>query len=172
MASCRNIREGKIARGGSVEGLIITRDDEGARGTSPPEVLVALDGPAPAPRATGTMTENEVAAAIRAALPPWASAGVDEVVDDAGRERVVKLSRSLAPIILRAIDPTDALQALLTSQETLGPAGARIGRSIVQITDALTSDPLYSAAGDAQVGFVSVWHSPLIAGFWPPALAP
>jgi hypothetical protein len=159
------------ARGEAFQGAIITRNYAGQPSSSGPEVLLDLTEPISPPTAPITMSREEVMARVKTTLPSWAAGASIEVLDDAASERVVRARLTTPAAAFRAIDPDQLLRALFDSQVELAPKGAKIGRVTIQVTDPVSNDPVYTAAGDAFFGFASTWRSPLIRGFNAP-LAP
>lgn len=150
-----------ISQGASFGTVTIVRNSAEPDG----RIIIAVPPGEVPPTPPITMSIGEVQTSIKESLPAWAAHATVTTVEDAASERVVTARVQVPREVLRFQSPDTILQALIVQQQRLASEGGRIGRVIVEVSDAVSGEPVYQAGGDSFLGFVGEWYSPLIAGW-------
>lgn len=160
----------RIVAGTALAGVTIKTNVAGQPPASDPYVMLGLPDLAVSAPPPTTMSMDSIRSQVQASLPPWAATSTIQVSEDAASQRVVSLSLAVPPLFAAANDVRALSNVLAKQQAVLTAHGANIGRCIVRVTDARTSDPLYVSGDDVLLGTRSYWDSPLVAGFLGPGL--
>lgn len=155
-----------MATGAQLSGVELDIDDAGPPGLS--QSLIAAPNIADLPPrqvVDSVMPISELKLKIEQDLPVWAKGARIEITEDFVGERVVRASLALPVSSFVSTVVEELTAALDRVQGELAIDGANIGRTIVEITDPVTDDPLYMSADDKLWTYHSSWYSPLVAGF-------
>ena len=161
-----------LAAGGALHGISLTQNVAGRPAPPGPDVSVALTGREIPAQPPATMSIDQVQSNVKNALPPWASNPTVTVLNDAVGERVVTVTLGLPRTAFALLDVPDALAALVEQQHVLSDQGARIGRAVVKVVDAVGGDPLYVAGVDGFMGYGTSWVSPMVQGLMSEQVTP
>lgn len=155
-----------VAAGANVAAL--ETDVSVAGNATPSKVLSALPNTnyfPPKQEFSSLMPVAAVRDRVAAMLPPWAQTAQLAVRDDYAGERIVTVTARLPIQAFAVTDVYQLTDALAAAQAQLVNDGGNIGRTIAEVFDSSTGDPLFVSADDRSWGYRSAWASPLVVGW-------